>query len=334
MKTRQQLVKSRDKTSGGGNDRTHITIHETASYEAGGGAQAHADLQTRGNPRDASWHWQVDDTVAIQSFPHSVRCWHAGDGMGEDSGGDNSIAIEICVNSDSDFEQALQNAAQLARSIMRSENIPLKNVVQHHDWSGKDCPRWLRNRTKGIDWEDFLDMVQDPDAAPPHAGRKAKAKPGRKDIKDMADEVINGIHGSGHARRRDSLGVSWETYRKVRAEVNRRFGITPGSENPGRSVDEMADEVIDGKHGNGHDARRKSLGVSEAVYEKVRAEVNRRYGVDSGGSSSGGGKTIDEMATEVVEGKHGNGHDNRRRSLGISAGAYAKVRAEVNRRLL
>ena len=43
-----------------------------------------------------------------------------------------------------------------------------------------------------------------------------------------------------------------------------------------KSISQMASEVIAGKHGNGHAARRKSLGVSPAVYEKVRAEVNRR----------------------------------------------------------
>lgn len=43
-----------------------------------------------------------------------------------------------------------------------------------------------------------------------------------------------------------------------------------------KSISQMASEVIAGKHGNGHATRRKSLGVSLAVYEKVRAEVNRR----------------------------------------------------------
>lgn len=47
---------------------------------------------------------------------------------------------------------------------------------------------------------------------------------------------------------------------------------------------------------------------------------------------TGASKTVAQMATEVIAGKHGNGHANRQRSLGISASEYAKVRAEVNRR--
>src|SRR5699024_8446247 len=42
-----------------------------------------------------------------------------------------------------------------------------------------------------------------------------------------------------------------------------------------KSVAQMAKEVLAGKHGNGHAARQKSLGVSNAEYAKVRSEVNR-----------------------------------------------------------
>lgn len=48
--------------------------------------------------------------------------------------------------------------------------------------------------------------------------------------------------------------------------------------------------------------------------------------------STGVSKSVSQMADEVIAGKHGTGHSNRQRSLGISAAEYAKVRAEVNRR--
>lgn len=43
-------------------------------------------------------------------------------------------------------------------------------------------------------------------------------------------------------------------------------------------------------------------------------------------------KSISQMADEIIANRHGRGHENRRKSLGISASEYAKVRAEVNRR--
>src|SRR5690606_19514840 len=103
--------------------------------------------------------------------------------------------------------------------------------------------------------------------------------------------------------------------------------------NEGKTISQMADEVIAGKHGTGHEARRKSLGISKSEYEKVRAEVNRRLGVSAPNPASKPKKSIAQMATEVIQGKHGNGHEQRRKSLGIDKATYEKVRAEVNKRL-
>lgn len=44
------------------------------------------------------------------------------------------------------------------------------------------------------------------------------------------------------------------------------------------------------------------------------------------------GNSVKQMATEVIAGKHGNGHATRQKSLGVNAATYAKVRKEVNRR--
>lgn len=48
-----------------------------------------------------------------------------------------------------------------------------------------------------------------------------------------------------------------------------------GSASPGKSIDQMAREIIQGKHPDGHAARQKSLGVNNATYQKVRARVNQ-----------------------------------------------------------
>lgn len=95
-----------------------------------------------------------------------------------------------------------------------------------------------------------------------------------------------------------------------------------------KTVSEMASEVIAGKHGNGHENRRKSLGISAAEYEKVKAEVNRR----ASAKPSKPKKSISQLADEVIAGKHGSGHEQRRKSLGVSASEYEQIRAEVNKR--
>lgn len=148
---KKQLVQSRARVSNGKNSRKYITIHETANTSYGANAQVHANLQSNGNARQASWHYQVDDKQVIQSFPHTAICWHAGSWQGNTQ----SIGVEICVNRDGSFEKAVQNASDLLKRIMKQENIPLSNVIQHNHWSGKDCPAYLRSGTKGINWNQF-----------------------------------------------------------------------------------------------------------------------------------------------------------------------------------
>lgn len=290
-----------------------ITVHNTANANKGADAEMHARYLLNGaGGRTVGWHFTVDDRSIYQHLPTNENGWHAGDGNG--AGNRQSIGIEICENVDGDFEQAVKNAQWLVEKLMRDHGIPKTNVVPHKRWTGKNCPRKLLAR-----WDSFIGGI---------GSTKTASKPNNKPISQMADEVIQGKHGSGHENRRKSLGISQAEYEKVRAEVNRRAGASTQSKPTGKSIAQMAKEVIGGKHGNGHEARRKSLEISQAEYDKVRAEVNRL----AGGGSSKSKKSIAQMATEVIAGKHGNGHENRRKSLGISQAEYEKVRAEVNRR--
>ena len=62
-------------------DMAHLAAGEQdGTHRRGDGAdaQVHANLQSRGNPRKASWHYQIDDKQVIQSFLDTTRCWHAG----------------------------------------------------------------------------------------------------------------------------------------------------------------------------------------------------------------------------------------------------------------
>src|SRR5690625_2967836 len=82
-------------------------------------------------------------------------------------------------------------------------------------------------------------------------------------------------------------GISWNDFlgmvtgggKKVASKQIKSTTKTKAStSSKTKSISQMAQEVIDGKHGNGHENRRKSLGISKVEYEKVRAEVNRRLG--------------------------------------------------------
>lgn len=151
----QEVVNQR--SYGKGNKIQYITPHQTGNMGIGANAQMHANLQSNLNSRQASWHYQVDDRIAIQSFEDDVMCWAAGDGRGP--GNTASIHIEMCINADGDYEQTINNGAALVKMLMDKYGLDRSRIKQHHDWSGKNCPAQLRAGYKGITWEDFLNKV-------------------------------------------------------------------------------------------------------------------------------------------------------------------------------
>src|SRR5699024_5978891 len=139
-----------------GNQKRFITVHITGNYKKGANAEMHARYIENGS--EATWHYTVDDHVVIQHFSHDTQCWHAGDKRG--SGNLHSIGVEICVNSDGDYKKAISNAINLIQKLMKELSIPITHVVQHNHWSGKDCPKDIRNGRDGITWKVFIDRIK------------------------------------------------------------------------------------------------------------------------------------------------------------------------------
>ena len=158
VKIKKQLIHNSNYHNGKNNPRKFITLHMTGNKSVGADAQAHANLQSNGNSRNASWHWQVDDKQAIQSFEHKYKLWHASDGQG--SGNNESIGIEGCVNADGNFNQMMKNYVDLVVYIMKQENIKDTNmIVTHYWWSGKNCPTEMFAGKNGWTYEYFIAQV-------------------------------------------------------------------------------------------------------------------------------------------------------------------------------
>jgi N-acetylmuramoyl-L-alanine amidase CwlA len=208
MRVFQQLValwRRLTRTYRGKNKLEWITVHETANPNDGADAQAHANLQSKGNARRASWHEQVDDGEAIQSYPDTNRCWHAGDGRG--NGNLNSYAFEICVNRDGDYIKAVHNTADRVRAKMRERNIPISRVVQHNHWSGKNCPTFLRSGSQGVDWNNFLALVAgSPVSLPKPAPTPTTPSSGRKVTVNVTMRRIDLSHADATSVTGDDVG--------------------------------------------------------------------------------------------------------------------------------
>ena len=345
--------------------------------------------------RGASAHYFVDKGNIVQVVEDDTPAWHVGDGsrsgVGKYNGyhgygatNNNSIGFELCLDTSTassvwhmEFHpDTLKRAERLIKEKQKQYNIPNERVIRHFDASGKLCPgnwqfnnwaKWwaFKNRLANVkggtlatpskdegkpsvnakthlvetgetlyaiankygtsvsklaDWND----LDDPTLIFPETllfvAEPKKEEP-KTDIDRLARDTIAGKYGNGDERKR-RLGSN---YNKVMQRVNELLGVTskskPASKPQTKSIDQLAREVIDGKHGSG-DAREKSLG---SRFGAVQARVNQLLGASPSSST----KSIDQLAREVIDGKHGSG-DARRKSLGSR---YSAVQAKVNQLL-
>mgnify|MGYP001031576381 CR=1 FL=1 len=120
-----------------------VTVHETANERAGADAEAHRRfVHAGGGPEGVSFHFVVDDRVAVQLLPTIENGWHAGDGA-HGPGNRTSLAVELCVNADGDWERTQEHGARLVAALCRAFGLGPERVVPHQRWSGKPCPRRL-----------------------------------------------------------------------------------------------------------------------------------------------------------------------------------------------
>ena len=109
----------------------YLVIHETDNTGSGANAAAHNSfIHQNANAGEGivSWHYTVD-----------------------------GIGIEMCVNSDGNYEQTLINTEKLcARLLIEYDLNPSKALKKHQDFSGKICPSTLINSGR---WDEFCSAV-------------------------------------------------------------------------------------------------------------------------------------------------------------------------------
>lgn len=266
------------------------------------------------------------DGRILGQVPEEFRAWTSGD-FNADA---NSITYEVQdstfqVNGNDDDPLSWQISAKALDAVIRLTAdiakrykwgaVSAGNVRGHREFVSTSCPG-------GYFWRQFPSVRTAAHKLLTGGGSTAPVAPpvAGKSIYQLAQEVIAGVHGSGDARRK-SLGANYD---KVQNEVNRLLGVsTPKAPLPAvKTISQLADETINGVHGNGEERQRR-LGSN---YNAVQNEINRRLGASKPAASSG--PSISQLADAVLRGEYGDGADRQRR-LGSK---YNAVQAEVNRR--
>lgn len=139
----------------------YIVIHTTGNPNKGADADAHFRYWN-GSKVGQSADFVVDDSVALQINDYNkYYTWHCGDGKGKYGiTNSNSIGIEICINSDGNYEKAVENTVKLTKQLMKKLNIPIDRVVRHYDASRKICPAQMSaNNWEG--WKQFKNKLKE-----------------------------------------------------------------------------------------------------------------------------------------------------------------------------
>ncbi len=151
-----------------------IIIHWTANTNKGANAMANRNyfnnkhLTPSGSLVYASAHYNVDSTCIIQCLPDDEVGYHVGAKasrytaiarklMGEfTSPNFVTIGIEMCVNSDGDFDITRKQTAELTLYLANKYGLGRGDIFRHYDITGKDCPRMMIEEAA---WSAFLDEV-------------------------------------------------------------------------------------------------------------------------------------------------------------------------------
>ena len=139
----------------------YIVIHDTANKNKGADAMAHFNY-FNGGDRQSSADFFVDDNRVVQVNDYTkYYTWQCGDGKGKYGiTNSNSIGIEICVNSDGNYNTAFLKAVELTKVLMKELNIPIDRVVRHYDASRKNCPASMSHNNWAY-WQDFKNRLSD-----------------------------------------------------------------------------------------------------------------------------------------------------------------------------
>lgn len=185
-------------------------------------------------------------------------------------------------------------------------------VLTVHRWfANKSCPGdWLYSRLSDVAAKVTANLSSTASTTTPSTS---------KITEEVAKEVIAGKWGNGEDRK-NKLSAAGYNYSVIQAKVNELMGAKTTV--PSKSNDELAQEVIQGKWGNGEERKNRLISAGYD-YSAVQAKVNELMG---GIKST---KSVDQLAREVIYGYWGNGQDRKNR-LTAAGYDYNIIQARVN----
>lgn len=134
----------------------YIVVHDTGNRNIGANAMNNFNY-FNSRKVDSSADFFVDSKQALCVNDYKkYYTWHCGDGNGKYGiTNENSVGVELCINSDGDYDTAFKNMVKCVKSLMSELNIPIERVVRHYDASRKNCPQTFNKNGNWNKWYEF-----------------------------------------------------------------------------------------------------------------------------------------------------------------------------------
>lgn len=225
--------------------------------------------------REASAQYGVEEGFVRQFVNDWDYAWATASTYGNDYGisiehANATLAPDYRVS-----EKTWKTGSKLVAYIHKFYNMgrPVANVTvkRHSDFFATACPGPFMNsifHQYVAEAQRIYDLITNGGQVVESSPTPRLVSEPRKNLDQLADEVINGHWGNGDDRkiRLNSAGYNYD---EVQRRVNEMLGVAT------KSVGEVADEVIKGFWGNGQE-RIDALTDAGYNFEEVQAEVNRR----------------------------------------------------------
>ena len=224
--------------------------------------------------------------------------------------------------SDVVLNKLIELVADIARRNNLGKLVKGKNVVWHRMYAATSCPGdYLLSK---IDY-----IIEKANEINGHVDKNANVETSslRKTNEEIANEVIKGLWENG-TERKNKLSAAGYDYDAIQDIVNKKLTGSNSSNKPTlKSIEEIANEVINGKWENGTD-RKNKLTAAGYNYNEVQEKVNQLLGAKTSSSR----KTNEEIANEVIKGLWENGTE-RKNKLSAAGYDYNAIQSIVNKKL-
>ena len=153
-------------------------------------------------------------------------------------------------------------------SASKKSNEEIAEEVIAGKWGNGD-DRKNKLTSAGYDYSTIQNIVNQK-----LSGNTSTPKSTLKSNETIAEEVIAGAWGNG-ADRKNRLSAAGYNYSVIQDLVNKKLGAPSNSNSNRKSNETIANEVIQGKWGNGQD-RKNRLQAAGYDYSAIQAIVNRK----------------------------------------------------------